>query len=59
MTADETPQTGADGSIDDEVMPEPRAAVRRLMTEDWAATILGLALLFLAMAGVIGKGMVP
>jgi hypothetical protein len=44
---------------DDGGVPEPRVAVRRLMTEDWAATILGLVLLLLAMAGVIAKGMVP
>lgn len=35
------------------------AAGRRLITEDWAATILGLVLLGLVLAGVIGKGMVP
>ncbi len=35
------------------------AAGRRLITEDWAATIVGLALLLLTLAGVIGKGMVP
>jgi hypothetical protein len=29
------------------------------VSEDWAATILGLVLLFLALAGVITKGMVP
>lgn len=34
-------------------------ASRRLITEDWAATILGLALLALCLVGVIGKGMVP
>ncbi len=44
---------------DDSDAPEPEAAVRRLVTEDWAATILGLALLLLALAGVIGKGMIP
>lgn len=35
------------------------AAGRRAITEDWAATILGLALLVLTLVGVIGKGMVP
>jgi hypothetical protein len=35
------------------------AAGRRLISEDWAATILGLVLLALVLAGVIGKGMVP
>jgi hypothetical protein len=34
-------------------------AGRRLITEDWAATILGLVLLALILVGVIGKGMVP
>lgn len=34
-------------------------AGRRMITEDWAATILGLVLLILILAGVIGKGMVP
>ncbi len=56
--------TGAPGEAEasadvDEAMPEPKAAARRLVTEDWAATILGLTLLLLAMAGVIVKGMVP
>ena len=35
------------------------AAGRRMFTEDWAATILGLVLLALVLLGVIGKGMVP
>jgi hypothetical protein len=35
------------------------AAGRRLINEDWAATIVGLALLLLTLVGVIGKGMVP
>ena len=35
------------------------AAGRRMISEDWAATILGLVLLVLVLAGVIGKGMVP
>lgn len=35
------------------------AAGRRLISEDWVATILGLVLLALVLAGVIGKGMVP
>jgi hypothetical protein len=33
--------------------PAPR------ISEDWAATILGLVLLLLALLGVIGKGVVP
>ena len=40
-------------------MPEPQVAARRLVTEDWAATIVGLVLLGLALAGVITKGMIP
>ncbi|HEY3334189.1 MAG TPA: hypothetical protein VGK16_03040 [Candidatus Limnocylindrales bacterium] len=35
------------------------ASGRRLITEDWAATFIGLALLLLTLAGVIGKGLVP
>lgn len=35
------------------------AAGRRVITEDWAATIIGLTLLLLTLVGVIGKGMVP
>jgi hypothetical protein len=34
-------------------------AGRRVITEDWAATILGLVLLVLVLAGVIGTGIVP
>ena len=33
-------------------------AGRRLINEDWAATILGLVLLLLALTGVIGKGLI-
>lgn len=43
--------------------PPPDAEVRRnlvsMIGEDWLATITGLALLLLVLAGVIGKGMVP
>ncbi len=35
------------------------ASGRRLITEDWAATIIGLALVVLVLAGVIGKGLIP
>jgi hypothetical protein len=35
------------------------AAGRRAVTEDWAATILGLVLLLLTLAGVIGNGLIP
>jgi hypothetical protein len=33
----------------------PRIAI----SEDWAATIVGLGLLLLALLGVIGKGVIP
>jgi hypothetical protein len=36
------------------------AAPRRgLISEDWAATVLGLVLVALVLTGVIGTGMVP
>jgi hypothetical protein len=35
------------------------AAGRRLISEDWAATILGLILLALILTGIIAKGAVP
>jgi hypothetical protein len=38
---------------DDET--HPRIAI----SEDWAATIVGLGLLLLALLGVIGKGVIP
>ena len=44
---------------DETAMPAPERAVRRLASEDWAATVLGLVLLALALVGVITKGMVP
>ncbi len=47
-----------DAAADDGI-PEPPAAVRRLITEDWAATVLGLVLLGLVLVGVITKAMVP
>ncbi|HYO41651.1 MAG TPA: hypothetical protein VES19_00505 [Candidatus Limnocylindrales bacterium] len=52
---------GADNDENDtiEVAGGVAAAGRRAITEDWAATILGLALLLLTLVGVIGKGMVP
>lgn len=42
-----------------EVADGVAAAGRRAINEDWAATIIGLALLALTLLGVIGKGMVP
>jgi len=32
---------------------------RRVISEDWAATILGLVILALVLGGIIGKGVVP
>jgi hypothetical protein len=43
----------------DAVDEEPASAVRRSINEDWAATVIGLILLGLALVGVIGKGLVP
>ncbi len=44
-------------------MTEPsdteHAPSRRAINEDWAATIVGLVLLILVLAGVITKGMIP
>ena len=63
--SDEPVESGIDPSTerpdDDtiEVAGGVAAAGRRLITEDWAATIVGLTLLLLILAGVIGKGMVP
>ena len=62
---DERAPVGAeapDGAADDDAIETAggvAVAGRRLITEDWAATILGLVLLGLVLAGVIGKGMVP
>ncbi len=45
-----------------DLTPEPAAespARRAQIGEDWAATIVGLALLALVLLGVIGKGIVP
>jgi hypothetical protein len=48
-----------DGDEPIEVAGGVAAAGRRLISEDWAATIIGLVLLALVLVGVIGKGMVP
>jgi hypothetical protein len=45
--------TSAGPGRDDETHP------RRAISEDWAATIVGLGLLLLALLGVIGKGVIP
>jgi hypothetical protein len=39
--------------------PAVETASRRSINEDWLATIVGLALIALVLAGVIGKGLVP
>ncbi|MGA2512968.1 MAG: hypothetical protein ABSG37_05060 [Candidatus Limnocylindrales bacterium] len=39
--------------------PGDDGGARFTISEDWAATLIGLGLLFLALLGVIGKGMVP
>jgi hypothetical protein len=51
----------ADGTSGEPVEAEGDVATagRRLLSEDWAATILGLVLLVLVLAGVIGSGIVP
>lgn len=51
-----------DGAPDDDAIETAgtvATAGRRLITEDWAATIIGLLLLGLILIGVIGKGLVP
>ena len=56
---DDAVADAADGDEPIEVAGGVAAAGRRLISEDWAATILGLVLLALVLAGIIGKGMVP
>ncbi len=46
-------------TVEEEAQPDVPAATRRLINEDWAATIIGLALLLLVLAGAITKAMVP
>jgi hypothetical protein len=55
----EAAATGRDRDDQSEPAIGVAAAGRRLISEDWAATILGLVLVALVLAGVIGKGMVP
>ena len=50
--APDEPATPGPGR-DDETHP------RFAISEDWAATIVGLGLLLLALLGVIGKGVIP
>lgn len=56
---DDAAADAANGDEPIEVAGGVAAAGRRLISEDWAATILGLVLLALVLAGIIGKGMVP
>ncbi len=39
--------------------PTIETASRRSIIEDWLATIVGLVLIALVLAGVIGKGLIP
>lgn len=39
--------------------PAIETASRRSINEDWLATIVGLVLVALVLAGIIGKGLVP
>ena len=57
--ADDAAADAEDGDEPIEVAGGVAAAGRRLISEDWAATILGLVLLALVLSGVIGKGIVP
>lgn len=53
------PATTASAASVVEVGERPSAAGRRTLNEDWAATITGLALILLVLAGVITKAIVP
>ena len=50
-----------DGLLDDNTgaAPQPEGEGSIRINEDWAATVIGLLLMILAMAGVITKAMVP
>jgi hypothetical protein len=43
----------------DTAAPAIETVSRRAINEDWLATIVGLVLIALVLAGVIGKGLVP
>jgi hypothetical protein len=43
----------------DTTAPPIETVSRRAINEDWLATIVGLVLLALVLAGVIGKGLIP
>ncbi len=48
-----------DGAASAAAAPEESAPRTTAISEDWAATIAGLVLLGLALAGIITRGMVP
>ena len=39
--------------------PTIAAATRRAISEDWAATVVGLVLLALVLAGILTDGLIP
>ncbi|MDO5495315.1 MAG: hypothetical protein Q4G64_06350 [bacterium] len=43
----------------DQESTDPREAGKFSLSEDWAATILGLALLARALTGIIPAGLIP
>jgi hypothetical protein len=43
----------------DKDSPAPVEEARRKISEDWIATVVGLVLMLLAIAGVITKAMIP
>jgi hypothetical protein len=43
----------------EEANPAPAQPVRPKISEDWIATVVGLVLMLLAIAGVITKAMIP
>ena len=43
----------------DKADPAPAEVARRKVSEDWIATVVGLVLMLLAIAGVITKAMIP
>jgi hypothetical protein len=39
--------------------PSVAAATRRAISEDWAATVVGLVILALVLAGILTDGLIP
>lgn len=39
--------------------PTVAAATRRAISEDWAATLIGLLLVVLVLAGIVTDGLIP